>query len=188
MSSAALGAEEVGYPRRFAAARPAADTLPPTDARARTRTRTSHLSAVPAGATAAAPTSRPVRGSARPAAAPTSRPAATKAAKRSRTMPRINVSAAPLRTVGRVLYRDTVDGWIVRTPAPSIAEVWNFEYAVPGDWAPFRIWCKVWTRTAGTLVAATLDGIKWVLIHPVRGPLAIGGGGAAALTTYLMTH
>lgn len=88
-------------------------------------------------------------------------------------MPRVKVSAAPLRRAARVVYRDTVDGWIVQNRTLSIGEVWNISYAVPGDWAPFRLWCTFYTRTVGTFCAAALDSAKWFLIHPVRGPITV---------------
>jgi hypothetical protein len=155
--------------------------------RARARERAPHLRPVPADAAtaatlAAAPT-RPVRGGTtrNVIGAPAAPATKTATFKKLRTpaMPKVQLGAFPLRRITRVVYNDAVDGWIVRTPAPSIAEVFNFEYAVPGDYAPFRVWCKVYTRSLGVLFASAFDGAKWVLIHPVRGPLAMLGAAAA---------
>ncbi len=171
-SAAAVGTDEV-LPRRFTVAGRAAATEP---ARARTRVRAPHLTAVPADATAPA-RPRPVRGGG--AATTSSRPvaakAATKAARRTRTM---RLGAVPAGWL-RVVYTDSVDGWILNTSAPSIRQVAGFRYAVPGDWKPFRIWCQVWTKTVAPVAAGALDGVKWLLIHPVRGPIVIGSAATA---------
>lgn len=79
----------------------------------------------------------------------------------------------------RVAYLDAADSWIVSDSTPSIKAVWRADYAAatPGHWLPFVIWCKVY-RLPAVLVAAVLDSLKWLLIHPLRGPLslfAVGG-------------
>ncbi|MEU0078496.1 hypothetical protein ABZY58_11420 [Micromonospora tulbaghiae] len=89
------------------------------------------------------------------------------------------------RRVGRVMYRDAADSWIVRESTPSIRQVWRTDYAALAsvDSAPLRVWCRFW-RYPAVLFASGLDGAKWFLIHPVRGPLFItvtGGGVAVAL-------
>jgi hypothetical protein len=187
MTSAAIGAEEV-MPRRVrVVGRPGSTAhTAPAPARARTRERAQHLRPVRDGetaATVAAPAARPVRGgtSHRVATAPTtatSAPSVTVRAKaaakaRTKSLPKIRISAAPLRRLARVMYRDTVDGWIVQNRTLSMGEVFHLNYAVPGDWKPFRIWCTFYTRTFGTFVAAVLDGAKFLLIHPVRGPITV---------------
>ena len=135
----------------------------PAEPRTRTRERAQHLHSVPA--TGPATTTR------------------TRTAKaRTRTAPRAN----PLRYAARIVYRDTADGWIVQSRTLSIADVWNINYAVPDDWTPFRVWCKVYTRSAGVAAAAVLDGVKWFLIHPVRGPLLITGSGAAYIASHFI--
>lgn len=89
------------------------------------------------------------------------------------------------RQVGRVMYRDAADSWIVRESTPSIRQVWSTDYAALAsvDWAPFRVWCRFWRYPAVFFASAT-DGAKFFLIHPVRGPLFIGavaGGTVAAV-------
>jgi hypothetical protein len=109
-----------------------------------------------------------------------------KATARAAALPR--PTAAPLRRAVRVVYRDTVDGWIVQNRTLSMGEVFTMQYAVPGDWKPFRIWCTVYTRTFGTLSAALLDGAKWLLIHPVRGPITVTLSTAAPLAGAYLIH
>jgi hypothetical protein len=92
---------------------------------------------------------------------------------------------AGARRMGRVMYLDAADSWIVRDSTPSIRQVWAADYtaAVPGDYAPFRFWCRGY-RYPAVAFAALLDSAKWLLIHPVRGPLfltAVGAGIAAAI-------
>ncbi|WP_431728547.1 hypothetical protein [Verrucosispora sp. TAA-831] len=88
---------------------------------------------------------------------------------------RLGVRAAGwARATGRVMYLDAADSWIVRERSQTIRQVWSTDYAAaaPGDFAPFRRWCRAYRYPA---VAATvvLDSVKWLLVHPVRGPLSI---------------
>jgi hypothetical protein len=96
-------------------------------------------------------------------------------------MPTVAV-AAPARHVLSIVYSDVADGWIVQNRTLSIGEVWSVQYAVPGDWKPFQLWTRLYTRSFGVVFAAVLDGVKWTLIHPVRGPLAglLTGGAVTA--------
>lgn len=89
------------------------------------------------------------------------------------------------RQIGRVAYLDAADSWIVRDSTPSIKQVWQADYSVtvPGGYAPFRYWCKTY-RYPAVAAAAVFDSAKWMLIHPVRGPLfisTVGAGIAAAI-------
>ncbi|MEV1315406.1 hypothetical protein AB0J14_04895 [Micromonospora arborensis] len=83
------------------------------------------------------------------------------------------------RRIGRVMYLDAADSWIVRESTPSIRQVWATDYATLAtvDYAPFRVWCRAYKPMAvGS--AAVLDSVKWMLIHPVRGPLFLTATGA----------
>lgn len=85
----------------------------------------------------------------------------------------------------RVAYLDAADSWIVSDSTPSIRAVWKTDYAAaaPAGWLPFVVWCKAY-RLPAVVLAAMLDSVKWMLIHPVRGPLflTIAGGTTAAWT------
>ena len=85
----------------------------------------------------------------------------------------------------RVVYLDAADSWIVSDSTPSIRVVWKTDYAsaAPAGWLPFVVWCKAY-RLPAVLVAVVLDSVKWLLIHPLRGPLSltIAGGLLAAWT------
>ncbi|MEV1013807.1 hypothetical protein AB0I89_23940 [Micromonospora sp. NPDC049801] len=83
------------------------------------------------------------------------------------------------RRIGRVMYLDAADSWIVREATPSIRQVWATDYAALAtiDYLPFRLWCRGY-RYAAVSSAAVLDGVKWMLIHPVRGPLFLTATGA----------
>jgi hypothetical protein len=128
---------------------------------------------------------RPVRGT-RPVTADA--PAVEKT--RSWTAPSISLPkvdvAAPARHMVGVVYSDAVDGWIAQGRTLSIAEVAKARYAVPGDWAPFRIWTRLYTCSLGVLFAAVCDGVKWVFIHPVRGPVAGALTGGAITASYFI--
>ncbi|MEU7170281.1 hypothetical protein ABZ949_02170 [Micromonospora tulbaghiae] len=83
------------------------------------------------------------------------------------------------------MYLDAADSWIVRESTPSIRQVWATDYPALArvDYAPFRVWCRVY-KPAAVGSAAVLDSVKWLLIHPVRGPLflsAVGVGAAVAI-------
>lgn len=90
------------------------------------------------------------------------------------------------RTTGRVMYLDAADSWIVRESAPSIRQVWATDYAALArvNYTPFRIWCRFW-RYPAVLAAASLDSVKWALIHPVRGPLFLTATGAGIAVAVL---
>lgn len=85
----------------------------------------------------------------------------------------------------RVVYLDAADSWIVSDSTPSIKQVWRADYAAaaPGHWLPFVLWCKTY-RVLAVFLATLLDSLKWMLIHPLRGPLflTIAGGVLAAWT------
>lgn len=196
MSATAIGAEDA-MPRRVRVVRPTPVSAPVADTRARTRasTRAPYLRPVPDAGPVAEPAPRPTRGGTAgrvdlgaTTAPARGRTAAAKAAAKARaaSMPKLQVGHR-LRLFGRVFYRDAADGWLMQGRTLSVAEVAQLRYAVPGDWGPFRIWCTVYTRSVGPVVAAILDGAKWVLIHPVRGPLA-GAGTAAALIAPHVIH
>jgi hypothetical protein len=92
--------------------------------------------------------------------------------------------ALPVRLL-RVVYLDAADSWLLSESTPSIKVVWRADYSAsaPAGWLPFVVWCKAY-KPAAVMFAALLDSAKWLLIHPVRGPLLIAatGGTAAALT------
>lgn len=90
---------------------------------------------------------------------------------------------AAARRVGRVMYLDAADSWIVRESTPSIRVVWRTDYsATTPEFVPYQRWCRAY-RYPGIAFAAALDSMKWMLIHPVRGPLFIATsvGVAAAI-------
>ena len=79
-----------------------------------------------------------------------------------------------LKNVGQILYHDIEGAWIFRHSTPSLRDVWCTNHAeLAGISHPaFVGWCRVY-RLLGVAAAAVCDGIKWCLIHPVRGPLLI---------------
>lgn len=91
--------------------------------------------------------------------------------------------AAKIRHIGRVMYLDAADSWIVNTHSPAPKTVWRTDYnsAVPGAYRPFTTWCRIY-RYPAVVFGATLDGAKWLLIHPLRGPLTITAAAAGAAT------
>lgn len=195
MTATAIGADDA-MPRRVRVVRPQPASVPAADTRTRTRasTRTPYLRPVPDAGPVAAPAARPTRGGTAgrvdlgaPATAAPSRTAAAKAKARERVaaMPKVQMGTR-LRHVSRVLYRDTADGWLMQGRTLSVAEVAQLRYAVPGDWKPFQLWCTFYTRSFGPFFAAVLDGAKFVLIHPVRGPLAGAGAVAAVIVPHFI--
>jgi hypothetical protein len=74
----------------------------------------------------------------------------------------------------RVVYLDAVDSWPLRERSPSAKTVWRTDYSAHLDtpWAPYQYWTKAW-RFVAVFFALLLDAPKWLLIHPVRGPLTI---------------
>lgn len=84
---------------------------------------------------------------------------------------------SPMRRVGRVMYLDAADSWIVREHSPAPATVWATDYTahIPGAYRPFVLWCRAY-RIPAVLVGAVLDGIKFLLIHPARGPVTVSVG------------
>lgn len=89
-----------------------------------------------------------------------------------------------LRSASEVVYLDAADSWIVSESTPSIRRVWATDYStcVPADYQPFIVWCRIW-RYPAVVFAAVFDSVKWMLIHPLRGPLFIAciGGTVAAI-------
>lgn len=105
---------------------------------------------------------------ARATAAPKARPVrTTRASWATRTRSRV-------RREVQVVYLDTADSWLLTGRAPSAKDIWRADYAanVPADFAPFVMWCRAY-RVPAVLVALLLDGTKWLLVHPVRGPLTL---------------
>lgn len=90
------------------------------------------------------------------------------------------------RRVGRVMWLDATDSWIVREHSPSPRTVWNTDYSahLNNPHHAYVRWCQLW-RPIGTTAGATLDGLKVLLIHPVRGPLTLS---AAAVIYEIATH
>lgn len=80
----------------------------------------------------------------------------------------------PWRRVARVVYLDAADSWIVRESSPAPRTVWRTDYTahLTSPPAVYVRWCRVW-RYPGTTLGAVCDGVKFFLIHPVRGPVAI---------------
>lgn len=74
----------------------------------------------------------------------------------------------------RVVYLDAVDSWIAEERSPSAKTVWRTDHTAHLDnpWAPYRYWAKAW-RPVAVLVAVLLDAVKFLFVHPVRGPLFI---------------
>lgn len=75
---------------------------------------------------------------------------------------------------GRVVWADAADSWIVREHSPAPRTVWAADYTahIPGAYPPFVRWCRLW-RIPAVLFGVLLDAVKFFLIHPVRGPLAL---------------
>jgi hypothetical protein len=80
----------------------------------------------------------------------------------------LTIAQRALRTV----YLDAADSWIVSETSPALRTVWATDYAgsVPGGHPLLRGWCRAW-KPAAVLFAAVCDGLKWLLAHPLRGPL-----------------
>jgi hypothetical protein len=87
----------------------------------------------------------------------------------------------PVGRFFRVVYLDAADSWIADERSPSAKTVWRTDYTAHLDtvWKPYGYWAKAY-RAAAVVWALLLDSIKWLLIHPVRGPLT--------LTTALALH
>lgn len=113
----------------------------------------------------------PTVGVSRPA-----RPAAARVTPKQRATVRRD---GRLRRMVRVVYLDAADSWIVRESSPAPRTVWRTDYTAHLISPPtaYVRWCRVW-RYPGTVLGATCDGLKFFLIHPVRGPLAIVAGSA----------
>lgn len=119
--------------------------------------------AMPHGAATGSPNARPrARARARTSIAG----AVTQRARRR------GVPLAGVRRLGRVVYLDAADSWIVQGRTLSMVEVWRADYVVPGNYTPFRIWCRAY-RYPATVWAAGCDAVKFLGVHPVRGPLTL---------------
>jgi hypothetical protein len=88
----------------------------------------------------------------------------------------------------RVVYTDAADSWIVREQSPSAKTVWRTDHTAHLDrpWKPYRAWAFCY-RPVAVLFAFTLDGVKFLLIHPGR-VLLTGTGAFAIHLIYLATH
>ncbi len=75
-----------------------------------------------------------------------------------------------VRRLGRVVYLDAADSWWWAGRTVSAREVYGADYAVPGSYRPFVLWCRVYGYP-GAAWAAGCDAAKWLGCHPVRGPL-----------------
>jgi hypothetical protein len=89
-----------------------------------------------------------------------------------------------IRRIARVMWLDAADSWIVREHSPAPATVWNTDYHLTNPHPAYVRWCHLW-RPIGTTAGAALDGLKVLLIHPVRGPLTVS---AAAVIYEIATH
>lgn len=159
---------------------PRAPGAAPTSAR--TRERAAHLRVVTPGAeprTTTAP--RPTR--TRPARNLTADMQAAKARVAAQAAARTAGARTAGRVVLRTLYLDTADGWIAQGRTLSAKEVWRADYTplVPAGYRPFVLWCKTY-RVPAVGFALVLDAAKWMLVHPVRGPLLILAITAGILT------
>lgn len=96
---------------------------------------------------------------------------ATAITQRARRKATAGVStAARVRRFGQIVYLDAADSWWLNGRTVSAREVFSAEYAAPGNYLPFRLWCRLY-RYPATAYAFWSDGRKWLLVHPVRGPL-----------------
>lgn len=79
-----------------------------------------------------------------------------------------------IRRATRVVWLDAADSWIIRESSPAPRTVWRTDYTaqIPGAYLPFVKWCRAW-RYPAVLFGSACDGIKVLLIHPVRGPLTL---------------
>jgi hypothetical protein len=74
----------------------------------------------------------------------------------------------------RVVYLDAADSWIAEERSPSARTVWRTDYTAHLDtaWKPYGYWARAY-RAAAVVFALLLDSIKWLLVHPLRGPLGL---------------
>lgn len=80
-----------------------------------------------------------------------------------------------VRNTAEVAYLDAADGFILNSRSQTIREVVATDYAAASplrDYRPFRVWCRVWKPVAVTVVTG-VDTAKFLLVHPVRGPLTL---------------
>lgn len=80
--------------------------------------------------------------------------------------------ASRVRRLVRVVYTDAADSWIAEERSPSAKTVWRTDHTAHLDelWKPYGMWAKAY-RPAAVTVALLLDAIKFLLVHPLRGPL-----------------
>ncbi|WP_250029849.1 hypothetical protein [Paractinoplanes maris] len=92
----------------------------------------------------------------------------------------------PIRRVARVMYLDAADSWPVQERSPSARTVFRTDYTahLGTVWKPYRMWTVAYRPAAATL-ALLFDALKWLFIHPLRGPLTTS---AAFLLYLIATH
>lgn len=103
---------------------------------------------------------------------------------RRRPSPRPRAHAVPLRLAKartsvvrrmvQVVYLDAADSWIAEERSPSAKTVWRTDYTAHLDtvWKPYGYWARAY-RVAAVLFAMLLDAAKFLLIHPLRGPITL---------------
>ncbi|AEV86848.1 hypothetical protein ACWT_5830 [Actinoplanes sp. SE50] len=75
--------------------------------------------------------------------------------------------------LARIVYLDAADSWITEERSPSAKTVWRTDYTAGLDtvWTPYRYWTYAW-RPIAVLAALFLDALKFLFIHPFRGPVS----------------
>jgi hypothetical protein len=83
----------------------------------------------------------------------------------------------------RVVYLDATDSWIAHERSPSAKTVWATDHTAHLDtvWKPYRVWATGY-RAPAVFFALLLDAIKFLLIHPLRGPITLTVAAALYLT------
>jgi hypothetical protein len=100
---------------------------------------------------------------------------------------RVRESQTPLyRRVAQVVWLDGRDSWIAEERSPSAKTVWRTDYTAHMDtvWKPYGVWAFCY-RPVAVAVSLLLDCVKFLLIHPARGPLTMS---AAFLIVLYATH
>jgi hypothetical protein len=84
------------------------------------------------------------------------------------------------------VYLDGADSWIAEERSPSAKTVFRTDYTAHLDsvWKPYGMWARCY-RPAAAFFALLLDAIKFLLIHPFRGPVTVT---TAAFLLLLATH